>query len=106
MALTWPDGSGPDLIVDDGGDATLFVHQGVKVEKDPSLLEKTYTNPDLKCLMDRLKVSYERDPQHWHKVAEKNKRRVRGNHHRRSPAVSPWQKTMNCCFRRLTLMIR
>jgi len=73
MALTWPDGSGPDLIVDDGGDATLFVHQGVKVEKDPSLLEKTYTNPDLKCLMDRLKVSYERDPRHWHKVAEKIK---------------------------------
>ncbi|MEW5815394.1 MAG: adenosylhomocysteinase, partial [Spirochaetota bacterium] len=36
MALTWPDGSGPDLIVDDGGDATLFVHQGVKAEKDPS----------------------------------------------------------------------
>lgn len=73
MALTWPDGSGPDLIVDDGGDATLFVHQGVKVENDPSLLEKTYDNPDEKCLMDRMKASYERDPQHWHKVAEKIK---------------------------------
>jgi len=73
MALTWPDGSGPDLIVDDGGDATLFVHQGVKVEKDPSLLEKTYDSPDMKCLMDRMKASYERDPQHWHKVAEKIK---------------------------------
>ncbi len=35
QALVWLDGSGPDLIVDDGGDATLFVHQGVKVEKDP-----------------------------------------------------------------------
>ncbi|MBN1903794.1 MAG: adenosylhomocysteinase [Deltaproteobacteria bacterium] len=69
MALTWPDGTGPDLIVDDGGDATLFVHQGVKVENDPSLLDKTYTNPDLKCLMDRLKVSYKKDPQHWHRVA-------------------------------------
>ncbi|NLD39448.1 MAG: adenosylhomocysteinase [Desulfatiglans sp.] len=69
MALTWPDGSGPDLIVDDGGDATLFVHQGVKVENDPSLLDKTYTNPDLKCLMDRLKVSYKKDSQHWHRVA-------------------------------------
>ncbi|MDL2286488.1 adenosylhomocysteinase, partial [Desulfococcaceae bacterium OttesenSCG-928-F15] len=29
MALTWPDGSGPDLIVDDGGDATLMIHEGV-----------------------------------------------------------------------------
>ena len=73
MALTWPDGSGPDLIVDDGGDATLFVHQGVKVEKDPSLLQKTYSNPDVKCLMDRLKASYERDPQFWHRIAEKIK---------------------------------
>ncbi len=55
MALTWPDGSGPDLIVDDGGDATLFVHQGVKVENDPSLLEKTYTNPDVKMSYGAIK---------------------------------------------------
>ncbi|RPJ06225.1 MAG: adenosylhomocysteinase, partial [Spirochaetaceae bacterium] len=34
QALTWPDGSGPDLIVDDGGDATLLIHQGVKIEND------------------------------------------------------------------------
>ena len=71
MALTWPDGTGPDLIVDDGGDATLFVHQGVRVENDPSLLDKTYTNADMKCLMARLKATYEKDPQHWHRVAEK-----------------------------------
>src|SRR6056297_1178346 len=38
-ALTFPDGSGPDLIVDDGGDATMMVHKGVDVEDDPSLLE-------------------------------------------------------------------
>jgi len=36
QALTWPDGSGPNLIADDGGDATLFVHQGVKFEKIPN----------------------------------------------------------------------
>jgi adenosylhomocysteinase len=71
MALTWPDGSGPDLIVDDGGDATLFVHQGVKVENDPSLLNKTYDNVDMKCLMERLKATYKKDPQHWHRVAVK-----------------------------------
>ncbi len=70
MALTWPDGSGPDLIVDDGGDATLMIHQGVKVENDPSLLDQTYDNPDLKILMERLKVTYEKDPKHWTKVAE------------------------------------
>ena len=70
QALTWPDGSGPDLIVDDGGDATLFVHQGVKVEKDPSLLKQEYDNPEMKIVMERLKASYERDPGHWTKVAK------------------------------------
>ncbi len=35
QALTWPDGSGPNLLVDDGGDATLLVHWGVKAEKGP-----------------------------------------------------------------------
>lgn len=71
MALTWPDGSGPDLIVDDGGDATMFIHQGVKVENDPSLLSQTYDNIDMQCLMDRLKATYEKDPNHWHKINEK-----------------------------------
>ena len=71
QALIWPDGSGPDLIVDDGGDATLYAHQGVKVEKDPSLLEKTTRSMDEKCLMDRLRVCYEQDPQKWTRIAKK-----------------------------------
>ena len=32
-ALTWPDSDGPDILVDDGGDATLLIHEGVKAEK-------------------------------------------------------------------------
>ncbi len=71
QALLWPDGSGPDLIVDDGGDATLFVHQGVAVENDPSLLKQEYKNPDMRCLMDRLAASYKRDPKCWTKIAAK-----------------------------------
>ena len=70
MALTWPDGSGPDLIVDDGGDATLFVHQGVKIENDPALLDEVYDNLDMQCLMDRLKESYAGDAKRWQHVAE------------------------------------
>jgi len=69
QALTWPDGSGPDLIVDDGGDATLMVHQGVRVEKDPSLLEKHYDNKEFAIIMDRLRLSYEKDQGRWTKVA-------------------------------------
>ena len=71
MALTWPDGSGPDLIVDDGGDATMVIHQGVKVAQDPGLLDKTYDNPDMHYLMERLKAGYAKDPQHWTNVAAK-----------------------------------
>jgi adenosylhomocysteinase len=71
QALIWPDGSGPDLIVDDGGDATLFIHQGVKIEKDPSLLENETHSVDEKCLMDRLRVSFIDDSTKWTGIAKK-----------------------------------
>jgi adenosylhomocysteinase len=71
QALLWPDGSGPDLIVDDGGDATLVIHQGVAVEKDPSLLDQTYDSRDMQCLMARLKAAYRRDPGLWTRIAGK-----------------------------------
>ena len=70
QALTWPDGTGPDMIVDDGGDATLMVVQGMKVEKDPSLLEKTYENKEFQIVMDRLGESVKDNPQKWTKIAE------------------------------------
>ena len=69
QALIWPDGSGPDLIVDDGGDATMFIHQGVAVEKDPSLLEKNYDSDDMRLLMARLKACYEKDSGFWTRIA-------------------------------------
>ena len=71
QALTWPDGSGPDLIVDDGGDATLFVHQGVKAETDPSIFDNEVGSLDERCLMDRLQVSYNEDKQRWTNIAKK-----------------------------------
>ncbi|PIE61734.1 MAG: adenosylhomocysteinase [Desulfobacterales bacterium] len=69
QALIWPDGSGPDLIVDDGGDATLFVHQGVKVEKDPAILNNETHSADERCLMARLAVSHKTDPERWTRIA-------------------------------------
>lgn len=74
MALTWPDGSGPDLIVDDGGDATLLVHEGVKAEKDPALLDRQTDNREFRCVLDRLKESARTDKQKWTKIAA----RIRG----------------------------
>ncbi|MFH2061167.1 MAG: adenosylhomocysteinase [Pseudomonadota bacterium] len=70
QALIWPDGSGPDLIVDDGGDATLYIHQGVKIEKDPSLLDVKTHSLDEKCLMDRMKVGFQDAPQRWTDIAK------------------------------------
>ncbi|MHC1751880.1 adenosylhomocysteinase [Humidesulfovibrio sp.] len=71
QALTWPDGSGPDLIVDDGGDATLMIHQGVKCEKDPALFKKKVDNKEFQIIMDRLAAGYKLDPQKWTKIAAK-----------------------------------
>jgi len=72
QALTFPDGSGPDLIVDDGSDATLMVHHGVKIENNPSLLDADTSKmaEDEVELLKRLKITYEEDPQFWHKVAK------------------------------------
>jgi len=71
QALTWPDGSGPDLIVDDGGDATLMIHQGVKCEKQPALLKKKVDNKEFQIIMDRLAHGYKSDPKKWTKIAAK-----------------------------------
>jgi len=70
QALTWPDGSGPDLIVDDGGDATLLIHKGYEVENNPSLLKEKTDNKEMQIILDRLAHRYQQDPQHWHKIAK------------------------------------
>jgi adenosylhomocysteinase len=71
MALTWPDGTGPDLIVDDGGDATLLVHQGAAVEKDPSLADKKQNNKEFQIVMDRLAASVKANSSKWTTFAKK-----------------------------------
>ncbi|HUH67189.1 MAG TPA: adenosylhomocysteinase [Syntrophales bacterium] len=71
QALTWPDGSGPDLIVDDGGDATLYIHQGVKIEKNLSLLDRKYDNKEMQIIIDRMRHSLQRSSKHWQKVASR-----------------------------------
>lgn len=63
-------GKGPTLIVDDGGDATLMIHKGVEIEKNPSILEKDYSNEgeDFRELMACLKNIYN-NGQRWTSVA-------------------------------------
>ncbi|MDO5536647.1 MAG: adenosylhomocysteinase [Desulfovibrionaceae bacterium] len=69
MALTWPDGKGPDLIVDDGGDATLLIHVGYACEKNPDMFSQEPGNAEEAAIMARLKDRYDADPAHWQKVA-------------------------------------
>merc|ERR1719321_1083425 len=72
--LTWPGVAGPDLIVDDGGDATLLIHKGKEWEDefaksgkvpDPS----TTTNAEFKCVMQLVADSLKVDPRKWTRMA-------------------------------------
>jgi len=55
QALSFSGGMGPDLIVDDGGDATLFIHKAVDYQKDPTLADKKYDSEDLNSIFFLLK---------------------------------------------------
>ena len=70
-ALTFPDGSGPDQIVDDGGDATLLIHRGVAAEDDPAILDEPTDVYELQVINALLKRVLKEKPGHWHKVAAK-----------------------------------
>jgi adenosylhomocysteinase len=66
QALTFPGGKGPQLIVDDGGDATLLIHKGVAIENDPSLLDKTPSNAEEGVILNTLREVYKENPTKWH----------------------------------------
>ena len=72
QALTFPDGSGPDLIVDDGGDATLLIHKGYELEE---YYAKHHTTPEIKTEIEEERIIenlirevLKKDSNHWHKV--------------------------------------
>jgi len=69
-ALSFPDGKGPQLIVDDGGDATLLIHLGFKVENDPSILDKKPVNKEESIILDLLRKVLKEDPDRWHRTVK------------------------------------
>jgi len=63
QALTWPDEDGPNMLVDDGGDATLLVHQGAEYERAGAVPVATDEDPEeLAVILDLLRVSVAADP--------------------------------------------
>jgi len=74
QALTFPDGSGPDLIVDDGGDATLLIHKGYQLEDhvtEHGAAPAIETEVEEEIVIENLlRDVLEKDNQHWHKVAK------------------------------------
>lgn len=70
QALSFPDGKGPQLIVDDGGDATLMMHKGFAAEKDPSILDVKASSIEEKEILKLLKSTLTEDSKKWHKAVE------------------------------------
>lgn len=73
MALTFPGGKGPGMIVDDGGDASLLVHLGYKAEKDPSILNAKPSSREEGIIFDTLKEILKQDPGKWHRLVSELK---------------------------------
>ncbi|MFH2139062.1 MAG: adenosylhomocysteinase [Candidatus Omnitrophota bacterium] len=69
-ALSFPDGKGPELIVDDGGDATLLIHWGLKAEKDASFLDREAGHEEEQCILDLLKRELKTDYGKWRRFVK------------------------------------
>jgi len=68
QALTFPGDKGPNLIVDDGGDATLLIHLGYDIENDASLLEYQTKNAEEAAIYKTLREFFVEDNKHWHRT--------------------------------------
>jgi adenosylhomocysteinase len=68
--LDWGNGQGPNMILDDGGDATLFVLLGVQAEKDPSILDRTPESVEEGVLLAQLKKALAKDPNRFSRIAK------------------------------------
>jgi adenosylhomocysteinase len=70
QALSWPDGAGPNMILDDGGDATLLVHKGVEFERNGRVPEPSdQDSEEMAIVLDVLRASFAQDPRRWSRIA-------------------------------------
>jgi len=73
QALTFPGGKGPNLLVDDGGDASLMVHLGYKAENTPEILNKKPTSREEAIILATLKDILDKEPGKWHRTVSELK---------------------------------
>jgi adenosylhomocysteinase len=69
QALTWPEGDGPNMLLDDGGDATLLIHKGVEFEKEGEVPEPTGDGGEFDEVLKLLATTLAEDPQMWTAIA-------------------------------------
>ncbi len=69
-ALSFPNGNGPQLIVDDGGDATLLIHKGCELEDGSDWVNTASSNEEEQVIKDLLKEVHKEDPIRWHEIAK------------------------------------
>jgi len=70
QALSFPLGKGPQMIVDDGGDATLLIHKGYEAENDAAILDVVASSEEEREILNLLKKTLADDPNKWHKITE------------------------------------
>ncbi|MBV9295922.1 MAG: adenosylhomocysteinase [Acidobacteriaceae bacterium] len=70
QALSHPNGKGPQLVVDDGGDVTLLIHKGYELEEASDWVNTPSSSHEEKVIKDLLKRIHKEDPQRWHNVAK------------------------------------
>ncbi|NVN94265.1 MAG: adenosylhomocysteinase [Bacteroidetes bacterium] len=68
QALSFPEGKGPNLIVDDGGDATLLIHKGFAAENDVKTIDYIPSNKEEAIVLDTIKTLLKEDATKWHRV--------------------------------------
>ena len=73
QAFSFPNGKGPQLIVDDGGDATLLIHKGYAAENNPEILNVTPSSAEEAAILKTLKATLAADPHKWHNTIKELK---------------------------------
>ena len=70
QAITWPDGSGPDQIVDDGGDATMLIHKGLELDNGSDWVNTPSDNEEEGVVKNLLKRLHAENPNRWQSIAD------------------------------------